>query len=48
MLQFSPELVADCGKCELMGLLVLSRFDAAPLIAFTAAKETNYGHRKNG
>ena len=26
----------------------LSRFDAAPLIAFTATKETNYGHRKNG
>lgn len=25
----------------------LSRFDAAPLIAFTAAKETNYGHRKS-
>lgn len=26
----------------------LSRFDAAPLIAFTATKETNYGHGKNG
>jgi hypothetical protein len=26
----------------------LSRFDAAPLIAFTAAKEMNYGTRKNG
>jgi hypothetical protein len=26
----------------------LSRFDAAPLTAFTATKETNYGHRKNG
>lgn len=31
-----------------IGNLDLSRFDAAPLIAFTAAKETNYGHRKNG
>ena len=28
--------------------LDLSRFDAAPLIAFTATKETNYGHGKNG
>jgi hypothetical protein len=25
----------------------LSRFDAAPLIAFTATKETNYGTWKN-
>lgn len=28
--------------------LDLSRFDAAPLIAFTATKETNYEHGKNG
>lgn len=28
--------------------VVLSRFRAAPLIAFTATKETNYGHGKNG
>ena len=34
---------------EVLGIdLDLSRFDAAPLIAFTAAKETNDGHRKNG
>ena len=26
----------------------LSRFDAAPLIAFIAAKETNYGTETNG
>jgi hypothetical protein len=26
----------------------LSRFDAAPLIAFTAIKETDYGTWKNG
>ncbi|SHH71630.1 hypothetical protein SAMN04488044_3074, partial [Cognatishimia maritima] len=26
----------------------LSRFDAAPLIAFTAAKETNYGTETDG
>jgi hypothetical protein len=26
----------------------LSRFGAAPLIAFIATKETNYGHGKNG
>src|SRR6056297_3994400 len=28
--------------------LDLSRFDAAPLIAFIAAKETNYGNETNG
>jgi len=28
--------------------LDVSRFDAAPLIAFTATKETNHGHGKNG
>ena len=28
--------------------LDLSRFDAAPLIAFTLAKETNYGTETNG
>ncbi len=31
-----------------LGYLDLSRFDAAPLIAFTATKETNYEHGKNG
>ncbi|NRB33046.1 MAG: hypothetical protein HRU27_20905, partial [Rhizobiaceae bacterium] len=39
---------------DLQGLEVLrpevdlSRFDAAPLIAFIAAKETNYGTEKDG
>ena len=32
---------------DLESLLDLSRFDAAPLIAFTATKETNYGTWKN-
>ncbi|CUH65765.1 hypothetical protein TG4357_02051 [Thalassovita gelatinovora] len=40
---------AALSICEALLLaLDLSRFDAAPLIAFTATKETNYGHRKNG
>jgi hypothetical protein len=30
------------------GLLDLSRFDAAPLIAFTATKETDYGTETDG
>lgn len=29
------------------GVLDLSRFDAAPLIAFTATKETDYGTETN-
>jgi transposase len=33
---------------QLRYTLDLSRNDAAPLIAFTATKETNYGHRKIG
>jgi hypothetical protein len=31
------------SKIQLLVMLDLSRFDAAPLIAFTATKETDYG-----
>ena len=34
--------------CRFMNFLDVSRFDAAPLIAFIAAEETNYGTETNG
>ena len=36
------------GTANGSGLLDLSRFDAAPLIAFTAPKETDYGTETDG
>ncbi|WP_425592907.1 hypothetical protein, partial [Epibacterium ulvae] len=32
------------GPSKIVQILDLSRFDAAPLIAFNATKETNYGN----
>ncbi|MCD9150146.1 hypothetical protein, partial [Pseudophaeobacter flagellatus] len=47
-------LICECLECLLklldatLALLDLSRFDAAPLIAFTATKETDYGTETDG
>jgi hypothetical protein len=38
------DLLGDAGLMK----VDLSRFDAAPLIAFTATKETNYGTETDG
>lgn len=39
---------SGCAMSWLLVVLDLSRFDAATLIAFIAAKETNYGNETNG
>lgn len=39
----------ELPSCQTAAMVVdVSRFDAAPLIAFIAAKETNYGIETNG
>ena len=39
---------SEQNQCVESAQMDLSRFDAAPLIAFTAAKEMNYGTETKG
>ena len=43
-----PATALSQGLCRALALMDVSRFDAAPLIAFIAAKETNYGTETDG
>ena len=47
-LSIMSETAAQCYELQTGNALDVSRFDAAPLIAFIAAKETNYGIETNG
>ena len=42
------KVVKDIKRATRKQYLDLSRFDAAPLIAFIATKETNYGNETDG
>jgi hypothetical protein len=43
-----PQTSKDAAEKVVKDILDLSRFDAAPLIAFTATKETHYGTETDG